>query len=175
MKRLIKNIFYKDSRLVIKRKSDDLPDGGLSRSITVNMMTFSPYQEITGTLNKSRESIELTGTYGLNPLDIFNPFKENQNIVWLMMYQQGLIKDVAAEIIHPHLGSFAVTVNNPQVGQPYATFYNSPIEMEIPSPLVGKKIYLDENQSAHWESKGGIKVYVGRNPDTRNKEFIVII
>lgn len=175
MKRLIKNFFYKDSRLTIKRKLPDLPDGGLSRTIKVNMLTFSPYQELTKDLKENRDSAELTGTYGLNPWDIFNPFKQNQNIVWIMMYQQGLMKDVTAEIIHPRQGSFVVTVNNPQIGKPYAVFYNSPIEAVIPSPLAGKTIYLDENQSAYWESEGGIKVYVGRNPDTSNKEFVVII
>jgi hypothetical protein len=66
-------------------------------------------------------------------------------------------------------------VNNPQVGKPYAVFYNSPIEAAIPSPLVGSKIYLNEGDSAFWTSENGWALQVRRNDDTYNKEFLVII
>jgi hypothetical protein len=174
MKRL-KNWLYKDSRLVVTKSSDNLPDGGKLNPVEVNMLTFTPYSTLEKSLVHNGDSAELTGTYGLNPWDVFNPFKENTNIVWLMMYQQGLIKDVAAELIHPQHGSILVTVNNPQVGKPYAVFYNSPIEAAIPSPLVGSKIYLNEGDSAFWTSENGWALQVRRNDDTYNKEFLVII
>lgn len=173
MKKKLRNWFYKDSQLVIKKKVNPMPDGGVARPIAVNMLTFSPYQTREVTLATDKDSVGLTGTYGLNPLDIFNPFKTNTNIVWLMMYQQGLIKDVTAELIHKDYGSIAVTVNNPQVGKPYAVFYNSPMEAAIPSPLAGTRIYLDEGDSAEWTSKNGWKISVVRNKDTDNKEFVV--
>jgi len=137
------------------------------------MLTFSPYNTIEKVLENCGDTAELTGTYGLNPWDIFNPFKQNTNIVWLMMYQQGLIKDVTAELIHPRQGSMVVTVNNPQIGQPYAVFYNSPIEAVIPSPLVGTKIYLNEGETRSWTNENGWTVGITRNNDTDNKEFIL--
>lgn len=169
----LKNWFYKDSHLVIRKTGDNLPDGGLTTSVQVNMLTFSPYATVETKLSHASDSAELTGTYGLNPWDIFNPFKENTNLVWIMMYQQGLIKDVTAELIHPRHGSILVTVNNPQVGQPYAVFYNSPIEAVIPSPLVGSRINLGEGDSSSWTSENGWTLQVARNGDTDNKEFIV--
>jgi hypothetical protein len=173
MKRIFKNWFYKDSHLVIKKKANSMPDGGAARPIVVKMLTFSPYQTKEVTLNTTKDSVDLTGTYGLNPLDIFNPFKTNTNIVWLMMYQQGLIKDVTAELIHKDYGSVVVTVNNPQVGKPYAAFYNSPIEAAIPSPLAGTKLYLGEGDSNEWISEKGWRISVTRNNDNDNKEFII--
>ena len=172
MKKL-KNLFYKDSHLVIKKLGDGLPDSGYHTSVKVNMLTFSPYSTLEKSLSQKGDISELTGTYGLNPWDIFNPFKENTNLVWLMMYQQGLIKDVVAELIHPQFGSILVTVNNPQIGQPYAIFYNSPIEAAIPSPLIGSKISLGEGDSETWTSDAGWMFQVTRNSDTSNKEFIV--
>ena len=170
MKRKIGNWFYKDSHLTIT-KQPDMPDAGKLNPVKVNMLTFSPYTTVEASLSHSGESVQLTGTYGLSPFDIFNPFKENTNIVWIMMYQQGLIKDVTAELIHPDLGSIAVTVNNPQVGKPYAVFYDNPVEMIIPSPLVGSRIDLSEGDSASWTSKNGWTFQITRNGDTNNKEF----
>ena len=167
--------FYKDSHLVIQKKSGSLPDGGLKRDLTVNMLTLQPATTKTAVLSNAGDKVDLTGTYGLSPWDIFNPFKQNTNIIWLMMYQQGLLKDVTAEIIHPRLGSFAVTVNNPQVGTPYAVFYNSPIEMVIPSMFVGKRFDLSEGKSATWTSEGGIVVEVKRLNDSDCKEFVVTL
>ena len=172
MKKL-KNLFYKDSHLVIKKLGDSLPDSGYQVSVKVNMLTFSPYTTLEKSVSQSGDIVELAGTYGLNPWDIFNPFKENTNLVWLMMYQQGLIKDVVAELIHPQFGSILVTVNNPQVGQPYAVFYDSPIEAAIPSPLAGFKISLEEGGSNSWISETGWILQVTRNTDTSNKEFSV--
>lgn len=171
MKKNLKNWFYKDSRLVIVKTGDRLPDGGINPTVKVNMLTFSPSATVEKEFHNKGDNAELTGTYGLNPWDIFNPFKENQNLVWLLMYNQGLIKDVTAELIHPHFGSFAVTVNNPQVGKPYAVFYDSPVEMVIPSPLVGTRIYLDEGGSSTWTSEKGWTVEIKRHGDTDNKEF----
>ncbi len=172
----LRNWLYKDSRLTIRKKADSMPDGGLNNPFTVNMLTFSPPATQTKVLSKAHEETSLSGTYGLNPWDIFNPFKTNTNIVWLMMYQQGLIKDVTAEIVHPKMGSsFAVTVNNPQVGTPYAVFYNSPMELAIPSPLVGHRVDLNENGKAFWMSEKGIRVEVQRLQDSDYKEFLVIL
>ena len=175
MKKNLKNWFYKDSRLVITKKESPLPDGGYNHSVKVNMLTFSPAATTEKTLTNAGDSSELIGSYGLNPWDIFNPFKENQNIAWLMMYNQGLIKDVTAELIHSQFGSFLVTVNNPQVGKPYIVFFNSPIEAVIPSPLVGEKIYLDEGDNKTWTSKKGWTVSFGRRGDSDNKEFYLDI
>lgn len=176
MKKPFRNFFYKDSRLVIKcPTASHLPDGRLVRPVEVNMLTFSPYQTTEVKLKTIRDSVSLTGTYGLNPWDIFNPFKRNMNLVWVMMYQQGLIKDVTAELIHPDYGSVMVTVNNPQIGTPYAVFYNSPIEAVIPSPLVGTKISLDENRGSSWTSDKGWTIEVYRDSDTSNKEFKITI
>jgi hypothetical protein len=179
MKKILSRLgswFYKDSHLTVLRNSDSpLPDGGLIRNYTVNMLTFQPYATKTSVLSRKGDSVDLTGTYGLNPWDIFNPFKQNQNIAWLLMYQQGLIKDVTAEIIHPDKGSVMVTVNNPQVGPPYAVFYNSPLEAAIPSPLAGTRFNLSEGDSAEWVSESGIKLKVQRKGDSDNKEFLVTI
>lgn len=175
MKKIIKNWFYKDSHLTVRRKKSTMPDGGFVKDVTVNMLTFSPSQTKTSILNSDKDSVDLIGTYGLNPLDIFNPFKESSNIVWMLMYNQGLIKDVTAEIIHPVSGTFLITVNNPQVGQPYAVLYDNPIEALIASPMVGKKIYLDENQSTTWISKDGWNVTITRNNDGDCKEFLIIV
>lgn len=171
MKKILKNWFYKDSRLVVKKTGDKLPDGGLNPHVKVNMLTFSPAGTLERDLINKGDYAELTGSYGLNPWDIFNPFKENQNIAWIMMYQQGLIKDVTAELIHPQFGSFLVTVNNPQVGKPYAVFYNSPIEAVIPSPLVGNRIDLSEGDSSTWVSENGWSIQITRHGDSDNKEF----
>ncbi len=173
--KMLKNWFYKDSRLVVTKSSGSLPDGGKLNPVQVNMLTFSPYTTLEKSLVHNGDSAELTGTYGLNPWDIFNPFKQNTNFVWIMMYQQGLIKDVTAELIHSAFGSVMVTVNNPQVGQPYAVFYNSPIEAAIPSPLAGSRINLGEGDHASWTSKNGWTIQVRRNGDTDNKEFLVTI
>ncbi len=170
------NWFYKDSRLTIRKTSGSLPDGGYANPFTVNMLTFSPADTRTAVLSKLNDQVQLSGTYGLNPWDIFNPFKTNTNIVWLMMYQQGLIKDVTAEIVLPRQGSsFAVTVNNPQVGTPYAVFYNSPLELAVPSPLVGHRVDLNEKGKAFWMSEKGIQVEVQRLQDSDCKEFLVIL
>lgn len=175
LKRIIKNWLYKDSHLTVKRKKSTMPDGGLVKNVTVNMLTFSPAQTKTAILHSDKDSVDMIGTYGLNPWDIFNPFKENSNIAWLLMYNQGLIKDVTAEIIHPVSGTFLITVNNPQVGQPYAVLYDNPIEAVIPSPMVGKRFNLDENQSATWTSKEGWNVTITRNGDGDCKEFIITV
>jgi hypothetical protein len=171
--RRIKNFFYKDSHLTVKRKKSTLPDGGLVKSVTVNMLTFSPAQTKTAVLRDDKDSVDMVGTYGLNPWDIFNPFKENSNIAWLLMYNQGLIKDVTAEIIHPVNGTFLITVNNPQVGQPYVVLYDNPVEAAI--PMAGKRFNLDENQSATWTSKEGWAVTITRNGDGDCKEFLIIV
>ena len=173
LKQKLKNWFYKDSRLVITKLGDVMPDGGHSAKVEVNMLTFNPYKTLEQTLTHKGDSAELTGSYGLNPWDIFNPFKERTNLAWLLMYNQGLMKDVTAELIHPYYGSVMVTVNNPQVGQPYAVFYNSPMEVVIPSPLVGTKLYLDENDIKSWTSEKGWKITVHRANDTDNKEFSI--
>ena len=173
LRRIIKNFFYKDSHLTVKRKKSTLPDGGLVKSVTVNMLTFSPAQTKTAVLRNDKDSVDMIGTYGLNPWDIFNPFKENSNIAWLLMYNQGLIKDVTAEIIHPVNGTFLITVNNPQVGQPYAVLYDDPIDAAI--PMAGRRFNLDENQSATWTSKDGWTVTITRNGDGECKEFLIVV
>jgi hypothetical protein len=173
-KTLIKvmNWFYKDSRLNIIREAAQ-PDGGLKTTITVNMLTFNPYNTKTTNLGNSK-SVDMTGTYGLNPFDIFNPFKENQNIVWLMMYQQGLLADVNAELIHPEYGTIMVTVNNPQIGTPYIVFYNDPALMVLGS-IAGTRFNLSENESGYWISNEGWRIRYSRNKDTDNKEFSVTL
>ena len=170
----LNNFFYKDSRLTIKRKNDSLPDGGLKKTIEVDMLTFSPQQQQTFIL-KSGDQAQMSGTYGLNPWDIFNPFKETSNLAWLLMYQQGLIKDVTAQIIHPNFGSIMVTVNNPQVGIPYAVLYKNPLDIVIPSPLVGDRINLKEGDNVMWSNGSGFEVQVIRNGDSDCKEFLIII
>jgi hypothetical protein len=166
------NWFYKDSRLTIVREKDQ-PDGGLKKKIEVNMLTLNPYDTKTTILNKG-DSIDMTGSYGLSPLDIFNPFKERQNLAWLMMYQQGLLSDVNAEIIHPQFGSIMVTVNNPQIGTPYIVFYNDPALMVLGS-IAGTRFNLSENESGYWASDKGWVIRYSRNKDTDNKEFSVLI
>ena len=171
----LKNFFYKDSRLTIKRKTDSLPDGGLKKTIEVDMLTFSPQQQQTFLLKTGGDQAQMSGTYGLNPWDIFNPFKETSNLAWILMYQQGLIKDVTAQIIHPNFGSIMVTVNNPQVGIPYAVFYKNPLDIVIPSPLVGDRINLKEGDNVMWSNGSGLEVQVIRNGDSDCKEFLIII
>jgi hypothetical protein len=173
-KTLIKvmNWFYKDSRLNIIRQAAQ-PDGGLNPKITINMLTFSPYNTKTIDLDNGK-SVAMTGTYGLNPFDIFNPFKEDENLVWLMMYQQGLLADVNTEIIHPQYGTVMVTVNNPQIGTPYIVFYDNPA-LAIMGSIAGHRFNLYENESGYWTSNEGWVIRYSRNKDTDNKEFSVLI
>ena len=167
----MKNILCKSTHLTIKRVSD-IPDGGLKKSITVNMLTFQPNQTLTKNL-KSNESIDMVGTYGLNPWNIFNPFGQNTNIMWLMMYNQGLLKDVNAEIVNQR-GSFMVAVNNPTIGLPYVIFYNSVTEAAV-LPISGKRFNLSEGESITWLSDDGVRVSVTRNNDSDYKEFLITI
>jgi hypothetical protein len=172
----VANWFYKDSHLVIKQNHHDLPDGGLHKyNATINMLTIQPYSEQSVILRKDSDVAEATGTYGLSPFDIFNPFKTNSNLAWLMMYQQGLLKDVSAEIDMPSCDPVLVTVNNPQVGCPYVVFYDNPILAVIPSPFVGSRFNLSEGESCTWTSPTGLKLEAVRNNDTDNKEFVITI
>jgi hypothetical protein len=172
MKKTLRNLFYKDSRMtIIREKTSPMPDGGLAAPpITLNMLTISPYEERQVTL-KGGESNSMSGTYGLSPFEIFNPFKETSNLAWLMMYQQGILKDVSAEIDHPKHDPVLVTVNNPQVGYPYVVFYDNPIEVVIPSPIVGDRFNLDEGETVNWTSSTGLKITVTRDSDSDCKEF----
>jgi len=174
MKKQLRNWFYKDSRLTIV-KQPTMPDGGYGHSSAeINMLTISPYEERTVTL-KGNERITMSGTYGLSPFDIFNPFKENSNLAWLMMYQQGVLKDVSAEIKIPGADPIMVTVNNPQVGYPYAVIYDNPIEAALPSPFVGTRFNLDEGEIQYWNSDKGISLTIVRNSDSDCKEFVVYV
>lgn len=171
----VTNWFYKDSHMVVKQNHHDLPDGGIHTYATINMLTIQPYSEQSVILRKDSDIAQATGTYGLSPFDIFNPFKTNSNLAWLMMYQQGLLKDVSAEIDMPGCDPVLVTVNNPQVGCPYVVFYDNPILAVIPSPFVGSRFNLDEGESCTWISSSGLKLTAVRNGDTDNKEFVITI
>jgi hypothetical protein len=170
MKKTLKNWFYKDSRLTIT-KNPTMPDGGYGHSsVDVNMLTINPYEEKSVTL-KDNQSITMNGSYGLSPFEIFNPFKTNSNIAWLMMYQKGLLKDVSAEINKSGHDPILVTVNNPQVGYPYAIIYDNPIAAVLPYGVGGTRFNLDEGESAIWTSAKGLSLTITRVNDTDCKEF----
>lgn len=170
MKKILRNWFYKDSRLTIT-KQPTMPDGGYGvASVNVNMLTISPYEEKVVTL-KDDQSITMSGTYGLSPFDIFNPFKTNSNIAWLLMYQQGLLKDVSAEVQRAGSDPILVTVNNPQVGYPYAVIYDNPVFAVIPYNFAGTRFNLDEGETVNWTSSTGISLTIRRDNDTDCKEF----
>ncbi len=175
MKKQLRNWFYKDSRLTIV-KNPVMPDGGYKNhsSIDVSMLTLSPYEEKAVTL-KSNESVTMSGTYGLSPFDIFNPFKENSNIAWLLMYQQGLLKDVSAEIDSIEIDPILITVNNPQVGIPYAVVYDNPVNAVIPYSMGGTRFNLKEGDSAQWTSSKGLTIEIFRLNDSDCKEFKVYV
>jgi hypothetical protein len=174
MKKQLRNWFYKDSRMTIT-KAQSMPDGGYGvNSINVNLLTFSPYAEKSIVLNNN-ESTSMSGTYGLSPFEIFNPFKTNSNIAWLMMYQQGLLKDVSAEINKPGHDPILVTVSNPQVGYPYTVIYDNPIAAVLPYGAGGTRYNLDEGETVTWTSSTGVTVIIKRDGDSDCKEFKITV
>lgn len=174
MKKQLRNWFYKDSRLTIIKQAT-MPDGGYGHdSADVNMLTFSPYAEKSATL-KGHDRVDMRGSYGLSPFEIFNPFKTNSNIAWTMLYQQGLLKDVNAEINIPGKDPILVTVNNPQVGYPYAIIYDNPVAAVLPYGFGGTRFNLDEGEIQYWNSDKGISLTIVRNLDSDCKEFVVYV
>lgn len=171
MKKTLRNWNCKDSRLTIT-KQQGMPDGGLGRNISVrvNMLTINPHNEKTATL-KDNQSITMSGTYGLSPFDIFNPFKQNSNLAWLLMYNDGFLKDVSAEVQKEGPDPILVTVNNPQVGYPYVIIYNNPVFAVIPHDFAGTRFNLDEGEVVNWTSPTGISLIIRRDNDTDCKEF----
>lgn len=168
MKKL-KEFFSKSSKLTVKLHHNT----SSTSTITTNILAFQPAQQETYVLKNDSDSCQMVGTYGLSPWDLFNPFKQNSNLVWLIMYQQGLIKDVTAEIIHPTLGNFVITVNNPMIGIPYAILYNNAVSVAI--PMAGCRFNLDENQSYGWSSDKGLNISIARNQDSDYKEFVLTV
>jgi hypothetical protein len=163
MLKILRNLFYKDTHVVVKA------GGHMEAEHVVKMSTVITGNEID-TWNITRDTQhwpEKIGTY--SAIDIDDLFDPEAVVFWLVFNQEMGSVDVAGTIecdgVKP-LVYFGV--NNPMIGTPYCTIWSKDGSIQY-------KHQLTENTSFMFSDHAGHNIIVERLGDTDYKEWVITI
>jgi len=161
---ILRNLFYKDTHVIVKAGSYMAVPHKISLSavITGNELDTAIITQQTS------HWPEKTGTYGIIDLDsIVDP---EAMIFWGAFEQSVGTVDVAG-LIHCELpnirGDVYFAVNNPMIGKPWCTIFG-------PGPIVYKRAF-SEGDSFIYKDFENHTIKVQRLSDTSTKEFVITV
>lgn len=163
MLKIIRNLFYKDTHVVVRAG----PHMEAQHDVTMSTVISGNELDKWTITKNTQHWPEKTGTY--SAIDIDSLFDPEAIAFWLVFNQEMGSVDVAGTIECNNVKPLVYFgVNNPMIGTPYCTIWSVDGGIQY-------KHSLDENQSFMFRDNSGHNVLVQRNGDSDCKEWVLTI